>query len=62
MKEFEYKVVESRIAAANVNRNDAELFLNTLGKDGWELCAADNSHFVFKREVEIDMVGISGKF
>jgi len=51
MKQFEYKVTESRIATANVDRDNAEFFLNNLGKEGWELCAADNGQFVFKREV-----------
>ena len=56
MKQFEYKVVESRIqSTTNVVRPDAESFLNILGKDGWELCAADGSHFVFKREVPIEL-------
>jgi len=51
MKQFEYKVTVSRIATTKVDRDNAEFFLDNLGKEGWELCAADNGQFVFKREV-----------
>jgi hypothetical protein len=58
MKQYEYWVEQIQIQLRSIFNSDKSKYneeitgkLNALGKEGWELSAADGTWFYFKREI-----------